>query len=290
LQQDLARVQEAGINVAGISYDSVDTLSGFAKKANIEYTLFSDPDSQVIRQFGLQNDSAKQGKKAGISYPMTVLINTDGTVAATLPGEVRTRHTSDQLIESSSKIKSASPANAEINSVLDFKVKNIAGEEVSLSDYSGKVMVIVNVASKCGMTPQYEKLQSLYDEHKDSGLVVLGFPCNQFGGQEPGTNEEIQEFCEKNYGVTFDMFDKIEVNGENQAPLYKFLESHATEPTGAGDVKWNFEKFVVGRNGNVAARYGTRTAPDDEAFLEALTKLLSEPAGEAENSKAAADK
>nr|WP_075085903.1 glutathione peroxidase [Mariniblastus fucicola] len=157
---------------------------------------------------------------------------------------------------------------------MQFKVDNIDGEPVELSKYKGKVVVMVNVASKCGLTPQYEKLQGLYDAHKDDGLMILGFPCNQFGKQEPGTEEEIKSFCQENYGVEFDMFSKLNVNGDEADPLYKYLTAQKTNPKGAGAVKWNFEKFVIDREGNLVGRFSSRTDPEGDEFKAFLAKYL----------------
>jgi len=154
--------------------------------------------------------------------------------------------------------------------VLNHKMKSLAGKTVDLEKYRGKVVLIVNVASHCGYTPQYEGLQALHEKYKDKGLAVLGFPCNQFGKQEPGNSEEIAEFCKQNYGVTFDMFEKIDVNGKNAAPLYKFLTSEKGAAKDPGDVKWNFEKFLIGRDGKVAARFRSKADPASEEF----TKLV----------------
>ncbi|MCA9033450.1 MAG: glutathione peroxidase, partial [Planctomycetaceae bacterium] len=136
------------------------------------------------------------------------------------------------------------------DSVHDFKVKSLEDKEVNLADYKGKVLLVVNVASRCGATPQYEQLQALHQKYSEQGLVVMGFPCNQFGKQEPGTAKQIQEFCDSTYQVKFPMMAKIDVNGDNQADLYKFLKSHAGE---TDDVKWNFEKFLIGKDGKVVA-------------------------------------
>ncbi len=166
---------------------------------------------------------------------------------------------------------------AEPETALDFTVTTIEGEEVSLAEkYDGKVLLVVNVASKCGMTPQYAGLQKLYDDHKEQGLAVLGFPSNQFGDQEPGTNEQIATFCNDNYNVTFDLFSKVEVNGESAAPVYAWLTSQKTDPNGAGDITWNFEKFVIDRSGKVIGRFGPRTEPDDEALVALIEKALEE--------------
>jgi glutathione peroxidase len=156
----------------------------------------------------------------------------------------------------------------------DFEAKGIDGKPRALRDFSGQVAVIVNVASKCGLTPQYAGLQKLYETYRGRGLEVLGFPCNQFAGQEPGTEAEVQEFCSLNYGVTFPLFAKIEVNGAGRHPLYAWLTAEDAQPEGAGDVKWNFGKFVVGRDGEVVARFDPRTAPDDQGLVGAVERAL----------------
>jgi glutathione peroxidase len=148
-------------------------------------------------------------------------------------------------------------------SVYDFTVKTIRGEEQSLADYKGKVLLIVNTASKCGFTPQYKELQELYEQYRDRGFVVLGFPCNQFGHQEPGAEEEIEQFCQVNYGVTFPMFAKVDVNGENAHPLFQYLKEKAPGVLGTKAIKWNFTKFLVDRNGNVVARFASQTRPSE---------------------------
>lgn len=148
-------------------------------------------------------------------------------------------------------------------SIYDFRVKTIRGEEQSLADYKGKVLLIVNTASKCGFTPQYKELQELYEQYRDRGFVVLGFPCNQFGHQEPGTEEEIEQFCQVNYGVTFPMFAKVDVNGENAHPLFQYLKEKAPGVLGTKAIKWNFTKFLVDRNGNVVARFASQTKPSE---------------------------
>lgn len=155
--------------------------------------------------------------------------------------------------------------------IYDFKVKDSFGEEKSLSDYKGKVMLIVNTASKCGFTPQFEGLQKLYDEFAERGLEILGFPCNQFAGQDPGTNDEIRSFCMLNYGVSFTMFDKINVNGPNADPLYKFLKKEKKGALGS-KIKWNFTKFLIDRQGNVIERYASAIKPED--LKDDIVKLL----------------
>jgi glutathione peroxidase len=156
----------------------------------------------------------------------------------------------------------------------DFEARTIFGEPRSLRDFAGKVALVVNVASKCGLTPQYAGLEKLYEAQRDRGLEVLGFPCNQFAGQEPGTDAEVQEFCTLTYGVAFPLFSKIEVNGPNRHPLYAWLTSAEVGPEAAGDIKWNFGKFVIGRDGAVVARFAPPTAPDDPALVAAIEKAL----------------
>lgn len=159
------------------------------------------------------------------------------------------------------------------DSVHDFKVKDIDGKEVDLSAYKGKALLIVNVASKCGATPQYENLQALHKQFADKGLVVMGFPANNYGGQEPGTEAEIKEFCSTKYDVEFPMFAKVSVKGDDQAPLFSYL-TKAENPDGTGDIKWNFEKFLVSKDGKLLHRFGTRTKPDDEKVIAAIEAAL----------------
>ena len=146
--------------------------------------------------------------------------------------------------------------------IYDFEVDDIGGKPVDLSRYRGKAMLIVNTASECGFTPQYKGLEALYRKHKDEGLEVLGFPCNQFGAQEPGSEKEIATFCEKNFGVTFPMFAKVDVNGDDAAPLYKYLKKQKPGLLGSEAIKWNFTKFLVDRKGNVVARFAPNDTPE----------------------------
>lgn len=163
---------------------------------------------------------------------------------------------------------------------LNFKMKSLDGKEVDLDSYRGDVVLVVNVASECGLTPQYEQLQALQDKYAKDGLRVLGFPCNQFGGQEPGSAEAIRAFCTENYGVTFDLFEKVDVNGENACPLYKHLTKLNTKPKGAGDIGWNFEKFVINRDGEVIGRFEPRTAPDDPVVKKVIETALNSDASD----------
>jgi glutathione peroxidase len=158
-------------------------------------------------------------------------------------------------------------------SIYDFKVKDIDGKEIKLDKYKGKVLLIVNVASKCGLTPQYKGLEALYREKKNDGLVVLGFPANNFGGQEPGTEAEIKEFCSLNYDVSFPMFSKISVKGEDTAPLYQWLIAQSDRPT--EDIEWNFAKFVIGRDGKLVKRLTPKDTAESEATQAALKQALA---------------
>lgn len=157
---------------------------------------------------------------------------------------------------------------------LSYVMKDIQGNDVNLADYHGQVLMIVNVASKCGLTPQYAGLQSLQEKYQKDGLVVLGFPCNQFMGQEPGTNEEIATFCTDKYNVTFPMFSKIDVNDDGATPLYKYLTGLDLAPVGSGKISWNFEKFLIGRDGKPVARFSPRTKPDAPEIAEAIKTAL----------------
>jgi glutathione peroxidase len=156
--------------------------------------------------------------------------------------------------------------------IYDFKVKDIHGQTVSLDIYKGKVLLVVNTASKCGFTPQYKGLEKLYKDMNGKGLEILGFPCNQFGAQEPGTEEEIESFCEVNYGVTFPLFAKIDVNGGDTAPVYKYLKHAKPGLLGSEAIKWNFTKFLVDRGGNVVERYAPNAEP--ESIAGDIQKLL----------------
>ena len=159
---------------------------------------------------------------------------------------------------------------------LQFKMKTLDGKEVALGKkYSGKVVMFVNVASQCGLTPQYAKLQALHEKYSGKGLAIVGVPCNQFGAQEPGSSKEIKAFCQKNYGVEFDMLAKVDVNGGEACDLYKHLTSTDTQPVGKGKISWNFEKFIVDRKGNVAARIKPFVSPDSSTVIEIIEKELA---------------
>ena len=161
-----------------------------------------------------------------------------------------------------------------MSSLYDIPLKTLQGDDTSLGALKGKAVLVVNVASKCGLTPQYEGLERLHERYRDQGFSVVGFPCNQFGGQEPGTADEIQEFCSTTYGVTFPMFEKIEVNGPGRHPVYDELTAVPDAAGDAGDIQWNFEKFVIGPDGSVIARFRPRTVPDDPEVLSVIESNL----------------
>ncbi len=160
-------------------------------------------------------------------------------------------------------------------SLHDFTMTDIDGTDRDLAELAGRVVLVVNVASKCGLTPQYDGLQRLYDEYRPQGLEILGFPCNQFAGQEPGSEAEIKRFCSLDYGVGFSLFSKIEVNGEGRAPLYAWLTAADCGPEEAGDVKWNFGKFLIGKDGEVRARFDPSVEPCSDDVKRAIDEALS---------------
>ena len=170
--------------------------------------------------------------------------------------------------------KESPKKETQMKSVYDFKVADIDGNDVNLADYKGKVLLIVNVASKCGFTPQYKGLESIYRQYKDKGFEILGFPSNDFLGQEPGTNEQIKSFCQLNYNVSFPMFSKISVKGKDIHPLYKFLTEKSTDPKFAGGITWNFNKFLIDRNGNIINRFGSKTEPQNPEVIKAIEDAL----------------
>ena len=164
-------------------------------------------------------------------------------------------------------------AYAAPKSIYDFTLPLLNGKDAPLADYKGKVVLVVNVASRCGFTPQYTALESIYEKYKDQGFVIIGFPANNFGGQEPGTNEEIAKFCTGKYNVTFPVYGKISVKGDDQHPLYAYLTKDAN-PTVAGDIKWNFTKFLVDRQGNVVQRFESPVTPDSPEITGAIEAQL----------------
>lgn len=166
------------------------------------------------------------------------------------------------------------PGNKLKDNINDIVVKDMEGKEIKLSDYNGKVLLIVNVASKCGFTPQYEGLEKIYKKYKDKGFEILAFPCNDFGHQEPGTNEEIQKFCKSKYDVTFKLFDKIKVLGDQKCPLYARLTNNSV--TEKSDIGWNFEKFLIDREGIIIARFKSKVTPESKELTSAIEKELDE--------------
>ncbi len=172
--------------------------------------------------------------------------------------------------------KSMSSESAKPKSIYEFPLKDIDGKDVKLKKYKGNVLLIVNTASKCGYTPQYEGLQKIHEKYNAKKFYVLGFPANNFGEQEPGTEKDIKEFCESKYKVTFPMFAKISVKGADQDPLYAFLTGKKTNPAFAGDISWNFNKFLVNKKGEIVARFSSKDKPDSEVVTQAIEKYLKE--------------
>jgi glutathione peroxidase-family protein len=183
-----------------------------------------------------------------------------------------------RLLAIAGVIISLAGGSAMSQSLYDFTMNDIDGKPLPLKEYAGKVVLVVNVASRCGFTPQYKGLEELYERYKDRGLVVLGFPANNFFFQEPGTDAEIKQFCSLKYNVTFPMFSKISVKGRGMAPLYKWLTEQKTSPEGPGGISWNFNKFLVNRSGQAVYRYGSKTEPLKDELIKAMETLLSEPA------------
>jgi glutathione peroxidase len=169
----------------------------------------------------------------------------------------------------------AKSAEKPVPAVLNYTMKSLAGEDVKLSQFQGKVILIINTASECGFTPQYEGLQALYTKYKDKGLVLLGFPANDFGQQEPGTDSQIATFCKENYGVRFPMFSKISVLGNTKAPLYQYLTDARNDPTKLGEVQWNFEKFLISKDGKIVNRWRSATTPQSDEVVKAIEAELA---------------
>lgn len=174
----------------------------------------------------------------------------------------------------STRANGALDSGEKMNSIYDFTLKDIDHKEVNLGQYRGKVVLVVNVASRCGYTPQYEGLQKIYLRYKDRGFVILGFPANNFMAQEPGTDEEIKTFCSTKYNVTFPIFSKISVKGDDIHPLYKFLTGKETNPDFGGDIKWNFSKFLVDKNGKIIARFEPKVTPESDPVIQAIENAL----------------
>ena len=177
------------------------------------------------------------------------------------------------LFLSKTDAENKNKGNSMEKNIKQVTVKDIDGKSVKLSDYKGKVLLIVNVASYCGFTKQYSGLEQIYKQYKDKGFEILAFPCNQFGEQEPGTNEEIKNFCSSKFDVSFKLFDKIDVNGSNKSPLYSILTDN--EITGKSDIKWNFEKFLIDKEGNIVARYASKVEPTGKELISAIEKELA---------------
>lgn len=179
------------------------------------------------------------------------------------------------LVAGQAVLGAAEKEKAEKVNAYAFKMRSLGGKEVDLKKYEGKIVLAVNVASQCGFTSQYKQLQELHEKFGKKGLCVLGFPCNQFGTQEPGTSKQIAQFCSTEYGVTFDMFEKVDVNDKDACELYQYLTSQETKPKGKGKVRWNFEKFLIGKDGKVVARFGSSTSPDSKDLVKLIEEQLA---------------
>ena len=191
-----------------------------------------------------------------------------------------TSHTATAQETPAKKALTKPAATQKTPAALSFTMKSIAGEDVKLSKYAGKVVVFVNVASKCGFTPQYKQLQELHSKYAAKGVAVVGIPCNQFKGQEPGSDKEIHTFCKNKYGVDFDLMSKVDVNGDKQCDLYKHLNAIDVKPRGKGEVKWNFEKYILDRSGKPIARFPSKVKPDSKDFMAVINKALGETSGQ----------
>lgn len=200
----------------------------------------------------------------------TIMLGTLALSARALADEPSGKKKSEPKQTSSNKDDAKMPA-------LRFKVKDIDGNLQNLSQYHGNVILVVNVASRCGLTPQYKGLQELYEKHKDRGFVILGFPANEYGRQEPGSDSEIKDFCSKNFKVTFPMFSKVVVKGEGISPLFAYLTSKEAGHDFGGEIAWNFNKFLIDREGRLVGRFEPRVAPDAEPLVDAVTKELEKP-------------
>ena len=193
------------------------------------------------------------------------------TDAATKPAATTQKAKPKAPAKTAQKVK---PIKKDVAPVLNFTMKSLGGKDVPLSNYAGKVVMIVNTASKCGFTPQYAGLEKLHEKYAKEGLAILGFPANDFGQQEPGNDREISTFCTVNYGVTFDMFSKVAVTGDAKTPLYQYLTSEKTDPQFPGEVGWNFEKFLIGRDGKILARFKSNVAPEAPELVSAVEAAL----------------
>ena len=257
-------MREFGVAFFGASCDPIELNQQFAKKLDLDYPLLSDTDKKVAKAYGILSPR-------GFSGRVTFVIGADGKILHIFKKVNVGSHGKDIV----AKLKELKMKPKKSSDALSFEMETLDGKKVSLDKYTENVVLIVNVASECGLTPQYRQLQELHEKYAAKGLAVLGFPCNQFGAQEPGSAKEISTFCTKNYGVEFDMFAKVNVNGDEACDLYKYLTELDLQPKGPGKVSWNFEKFLLGKNGEVLARFDPRTSPDDEAVVKMIESALA---------------
>jgi len=237
------------------------------------YEPDSDPDAVAVAQPSDCGDcgACSVDGKVAKGCP-NCEVSKDALIAAATVEETAAAATTEPSAAADDQDKAK--GDTKVTGPLSFTMKTLDGKTVELSKYKGNVVMFVNVASQCGLTPQYKQLEALHEKYADKGLRIIGVPANNFGSQEPGTNEEIAEFCKKNYGVKFDMLSKVSVKGNDQCDLYKFLTSKETNPKFAGDITWNFEKFIIGRDGNVVARFAPRVKPDAPEVITVIEAEL----------------
>ncbi len=240
-----------------------------AKKTSMKPRILLVIGAILVGSLALQTRLTRKAQ----SQPKKIALTKTKAVIPTKKPTAKKKPAAQKMVPAKAVVKAA-PASPKTMSFYDFKQLSLDGKPVDLSKYKGKTILVVNTASRCGFTGQYAGLEALNQKYGAQGLVVLGFPANDFGGQEPGSNAEIGEFCQKNYGVKFDMFSKISVKGEGQAPLFKYLTTQAN-PALSGDIGWNFEKFLLSREGKLVARFKSDVAPDAPALEAALQTELA---------------
>jgi glutathione peroxidase len=296
LKEAEADLAQLGHRIIAISPDRPEKLAESAGKIAMNYQLLSDSTMGAARAFGIAfkvaDETLQDYKKWNIDLeaasgeshhelpvPAVYLVDTEGVIQFSYVNPNYRVRLDPEILMAAVKVqadKRRAQSSKNINPICGFTVRDIDGKDVELSEFEGKVLLVVNVASKCGFTPQYEGLQELYAKYKDKGFVVLGFPSNDFGRQEPGSNEQIKAFCTTTYGVQFPMFAKIAVKGENKHALYKYLTEKSSNPTYGGEITWNFNKFLIGRDGSIIARYESKVEPDDAALMTAIDRALAE--------------
>jgi glutathione peroxidase len=289
-----SRLTDMGYQILAITPDRPEDLVKTVEKHELPYTILSDSKMDAARALGVafKVDDATLEKYKGYGIDLAAAsgeshhyLPVPSVFIVDMKGIVRFRHANpDYTVRLDGRTLLAAAREQGGGNVLNHRVKDIDGQETDLAQYEGKVLLIVNVASECGLTPQYEQLQDLYEEYENKGFRVLAFPANNFANQEPGTDEEIKRFCYTKYDVSFDLFSKIPVSGEDIALLYRDLTSKETNGVFGGNIKWNFTKFLVNREGRVIGRFEPRTEPNAPQVRQAIEKALA-PRGNAESAK-----